>query len=223
MTFRPARIVVAAVAAVALAVGVGAAVASNGDFAEKREAFMTDVAKRLGVSTDALNDAVKGARLDQVEQALKDGEITQEQADAAKQAIESGEGRGFGPGHRGFKGGFGGGHGFGHHGHRGGSLEAAADYLGLSQDELRTGLRGGKSLATIAGEEGTSVDGLKAAMVKDASAKLDEAVADGRITEEQKASLAERLSEMVDRLVDRTPRDRGGDDVKPAIFEGAFA
>jgi hypothetical protein len=229
MTFRPSRLLVAAVAAVALAIGVGAALASDGDFQAKREAFMADVAKRLGVSTEALNDAIKGARIAQVEQALKDGKITQEQADAAKKAIESGEGPGFGfgPGfgHRGFGGGFGPGPGFGHHGPGfAGGLDAAAGYLDLTEEQLRTELQSGKSLATIAGEKGKSVDGLKAAMVKDATAKLDEALAAGRITKEQRDALAERLTAMVDRAVDRTPRQRGGgDDVKPAVFDGAFA
>ncbi|MDH4176821.1 MAG: hypothetical protein OEV72_04515 [Thermoleophilia bacterium] len=219
MTYRPSRIIVATVAALTLIVGVGAAVASSGDFEAKREAFMANVAKRLGVTTDALNEAVKGARLDEVAQALADGRITQEQADRAKERIESGEGPGFGPG-------FGPRGGPGHHGglgHRGGmGLDAAATYLGLSQDELRTELRSGKSLATIAGEQGKSVDGLKAAMVKEATAKLDEALQAGRITEEQKTAMLERLSEMIDRVVERTPgkRQHGSE---PAAFSGALA
>ncbi len=222
MTYRPSRLLVAAVTAVALVIGVGAAVASDGDFKEKREAFVADVAQRLGVSTEALDDAIKGARVAQVEQALKDGKITQEQADAAKKAIESGEARGFGPGfgHRG--GGFGHGRFGGHHG-GGPGLEAAATYLGLSQDELRAELQGGKSLSTIAGEKGKSVDGLKAAMVKDATAKLEEAVAAGRITEEQKAAMVERLPAMVDRVVERTPGSKRGEGKAPASFNPAFA
>jgi hypothetical protein len=209
MTYRPPRLIVAAVAALALIVGVGAAVASSDDFAAKRDAFLANVAERLGVSQEALTDAIKGARLDQVEQALKDGTITQEQADRAKEAIESGKGLDLGP-PRGFghKGGF---------GHRGGmSHEAAAAYLGLTQDELRAELRSGKSLATIAGEQGKSVDGLKAAMVKDATAKLDEAVAAGRITEEQKTAMLERITNMIDRIVERTPGERPGNE--PAGF-----
>lgn len=210
MTYRPSRVIVAAVAAIALTIGVGAAVASNGDFETKREAFLENVADRLGVSTEALSDAIKGARVDQVEQALADGKITQEQADRAKEAIESGEGRGF----------FGPGGGRGHHGgfgHRGGmGLSAAADYLGVTAEELRDELHEGKSLATIAGEKGKSVDGLKAAMLKDATAKLDEAVAAGRITAEQKATMLERLAEKIDRIVERTPGARAGSE--PAGF-----
>ncbi len=217
MTYRPSRVIVAAVAAVALSIGVGAAVASNGNFEAKRDAFLANVADRLDVTTQELTDAIDGARLDQVEQALADGKITQEQADRAKEAIESGEGRGFGFGH---EGGFGHKGGFGHRGGMG--LAAAATYLELSHDELRAELRSGKSLATVAGEQGKSVDGLKNALLKDATAKLDEAVASGRITADQKADKLERLSEMIDRVVERTPGDRRGAN-KPAGFAGSLA
>jgi hypothetical protein len=135
--------------------------------------------------------------------------ITQEQADRAKEAIESGEGRGFG-----LRGGFGHKGGFGHRG--GSGSEAAAAYLGLSRDELRTELRSGKSLATIAGEQGKSVEGLKEVMVKDAAAKLDEAVASGRITAEQRSAMLERITQMIDRIVERTPGERPGNE--PAGF-----
>jgi hypothetical protein len=220
MTVRPSRLLVAALAAAALAVGVGAAVASTDDFNDKREAFLADVAQRLGVSTEALDDAIKGARIAQVEQALKDGTITQEQADAAKEAIESGEARGFGPGF-GPRGGDFGGHG---HGPRGGmGLDAAAGYLGLSDDALRTELESGKSLATIAGEQGKSVEGLKSAMLQDATAKLDEALAAGRITADDRAAMLERLSAMIDRVVERVPGMRQGNDNAPASYEGAIA
>jgi hypothetical protein len=219
MTYRPRRSIVIAFVAALLVIGVGAAVASNGDLDAKRDAFIANVAKRLGVTTAALEDALKGARIDQVDEALNDGKITQEQADAAKERIESGEGRGFGfgpgPGR----------HGFGHHGFgdRGMGLDAAAAYLGLTADELRTELRSGKSLATIAGEQGKSVNGLKAALLKDATTKLDEAVAAGRITEDQKAAMLERLTERIDAMVERTPGERFGGGAKPAGFAPAYA
>ena len=43
-------------------------------------------------------------------------------------------------------------------------MDASAQYLGLSADDLRTQLQGGKSLADIAKSEGKSVDGLKQAL-----------------------------------------------------------
>ena len=43
-------------------------------------------------------------------------------------------------------------------------MEASAQYLGLSTDDLRTQLQSGKSLADITNAEGKSVDGLKQAL-----------------------------------------------------------
>jgi hypothetical protein len=43
-------------------------------------------------------------------------------------------------------------------------LKAAADYLGLTQTELRAQLRAGKTLAEIAKEQGKTLTGLRAAM-----------------------------------------------------------
>ena len=65
----------------------------------------------------------------------------------------------------------------------GGPLAAAASYLGLTVDQLRTQLESGKSLAQVAQAQGKSVSGLKAALIADAKSHLAEAVADGRLTQ----------------------------------------
>ena len=81
---------------------------------------------------------------------------------------------GFGPGPGGFE----------HHEMFGG-LDAAATYLGLSEDELHSQLENGKSLADIAKSNGKSVDGLVNAMVADAKKHLDEEVSEGGLTQAQ--------------------------------------
>ncbi len=58
-----------------------------------------------------------------------------------------------------------------HHG--GPQLAAAAEYLGLSADELRTQLEGGKTLAEMAEAQGKSVDGLVDALVADAREHIE--------------------------------------------------
>ncbi len=83
----------------------------------------------------------------------------------------------------------------GHH------LEGAADYLGLTEAQLHERLRDGQSLAEIAKAEGKSVDGLKQALVASAKERLDEAVADGRITAAQRDELLERLESKIDAVV----------------------
>ena len=79
-----------------------------------------------------------------------------------------GLGKGLGHGHGFFKGGLGLG--------KSESLEAAADYLGMTQAELRDALANGKSPADLARVKGKSVDGLKDAVKKPVKAKVDQAV-----------------------------------------------
>jgi hypothetical protein len=81
---------------------------------------------------------------------------------------------------------------------------AVAGYLGLTEDELRTQVESGKSLAQIATAQGKSVDGLKAAIVAAAKSHLDEAVAAGKITAAQEKEMLDELTSHVDDLVDRS-------------------
>ena len=113
-------------------------------------------------------------------------------------------GNGFGP-----EDGFGSEDGFGHGQHHGPfrALEAAGDYLGLGPAELRARFEAGKSLADIAREQGKTADGLKAAITDAITADLDAAVADGRITVDQKRRLLEELAPRLDDLVTGTGFD----------------
>src|ERR671936_2404109 len=87
-----------------------------------------------------------------------------------------------------------GGHGF---------AEAAASYLGLTAAELRAQLESGRSLAQIATAEGKSVSGLEEAIYAAAKADLDKAVAAGRITAAQEATMLADLKSHIDDLVTR--------------------
>jgi len=123
---------------------------------------------------------------------VSSGTITQAQADAvtkalqdARPAIDHESGRWGGPGR--------GGPGFG------GALDAAAKALGIDLDALRPELQSGKTLAEVATAHGIDVQKVIDALTADAKAKLDAAVKDGRLTQEQADT---RLSEMTTRLKD---------------------
>ena len=66
--------------------GSGAAIAAvTKDDGEKAEqAVLDDAAKRLNVAPDKLRDALAAAQDAQLDQAVKDGKLTQKQADAIK-------------------------------------------------------------------------------------------------------------------------------------------
>jgi hypothetical protein len=86
-------------------------------------------------------------------------------------------------------------------------LEAAADYLELSPDELREELADGNSLADIARDEDKSVDGLVRVLVEAAEERIDDAVASGRLSKNQGEELTEDLEERIrDRVDDELPR-----------------
>lgn len=83
----------------------------------------------------------------------------------------------------------------------GGPLQAAADYLGLSLDGLRTQLQSGKTLAEVAAAQGRSVSGLEDALVADARSHLDAAVSAGKITADEESSMLAETTSHVDDLV----------------------
>jgi len=89
-------------------------------------------------------------------------------------------------------------------GPRAGAAKAAAAYIGVSVKELRTQLKGGKSLGDVATAHGKSVSGLEAAILAGAKTRLDAAVAAGKLTAEQAAERLEKLQNRVHELVTRT-------------------
>ena len=203
-------------AAVALAVaGGGAAYAAAGGGNDHRDALLRDAAQRLNVTPGELRSALEGAFGDQLDQAVRAGQLTQKQADAIKARVrqhgvplggplDGPGGPGRGPGGPDFAFGFGGpGHGSVQLG-----LDEAAGYLGLARAELARRLMNGRSLAQVARAEGKSVDGLQQALVDAAKARLDRAVADRDLTASQRDDILRELQEHVDDLVNGTPPGR---------------
>jgi hypothetical protein len=92
---------------------------------------------------------------------------------------------------------------------RGGGM-LAASVLGLSPEELRSQVQAGKSLAQIAQDKGISRDDLKSRLIAVQKARLDQAVANGRLTSEQAQQVAARFAANLDRMIDFTPGQRGG-------------
>lgn len=82
---------------------------------------------------------------------------------------------------------------------RGGFLKVAADYLGLDRKALVAELRSGKSLAQVASSKNKSVDGLETAIFNAFKAKVDAAVASGKLN----ATLAQRLLARAPALIER--------------------
>jgi polyhydroxyalkanoate synthesis regulator phasin len=156
------------------------------------------------------NDEERSGRLrEALESLVEDGTISAAQADAVAEHLA-----------RTFP---------GPHGHfigRGpglASFAAAAEIIGIENSELREGLADGATLAEIAEENGvdaqTLIDGLVAAVEE----KLDELVADGRITEEQAAEIRENSPERIENFVNSQVRIRRGFWLSPPEVAGPDA
>jgi hypothetical protein len=230
------KIASGAVAALALAIALGAAgaVAASSILSanEDSQAVIDDAAKQLRVTPGALTDALKQGLKNRVDAVVEAGRLTEAQGKELKERIDAGDiplvFGGFG--HRSF-GHFG---PFGHVGHFG-SLQAAASYLDVTEAALRERLQDGDTLAEVAKAEGKSVNGLVNALVAAATEKLDDAVADGRLTKERAAELKQRLEERITDLVNGESRadwfrhrgfERGFDfrfDRGPRAFQGPRA
>jgi hypothetical protein len=180
--------------ALAVAAGSAGAIAASGDGAKKTEdAILSDAAKRLKVDPSDLRSALRAAEDAQLDQAVKDGKLTQAQADAIKKrAAESGRVLGLGPGGPGGPRGHGGRHGHGGpggpggpgfgRGAAGGLLADAAGALDLTPAQLRTRLEAGKTLAEIAKAQNKDLAAVKSALKAALTKRLDAAVKAGTIT-----------------------------------------
>lgn len=187
----------AAIAALVVGLGAAGAVAASRMLSpsEESKAVIDDAAAQLGVKPQALSDALKQALKNRVDEAVDAGTLTKEEAAKLKERIDSdeypllfGHGAGGPDGRE-----------FGHHGHFE-ILATASAYFGMSEADLRAALDD-QSLADIAKKKGKSVSGLVKALVAAEEKKIDEAVADGRITTAQASELKSELTERMQALV----------------------
>jgi polyhydroxyalkanoate synthesis regulator phasin len=196
------KIAAAATAGLAIA-GGGAALAAEklSSPSDESQAVIDDAAQRLNVTPSALSDALKKALEDRVDAAVAAGRITKAEGDELKQRIESSDFPLF-LGHP----------GYGEH-HLFGGLDAAASYLGMTEDALRSELESGKTLAQVAREKGKSVDGLVQALYDDAKKHLDDAVRAGKLTQSEENTILSDVKQHIADLVNgvRPPFGRFGD------------
>ena len=167
------------------------------DTSEYCDAFLDTLATELGTDRDGLVAAGKTAALAAVDAAVEAGDLTDEQADAARDRIEAYDGSGCGfLGH-----GIGLGRGFAHgfaRGFLGGDVfEAAAEALGIESSELIEQLGEAGSLQALAEELGVSYDTVRASILEAVEADLDAAVAEGLPQERADAAL-ERITAWLD-------------------------
>jgi AraC-like DNA-binding protein len=153
--------------------------------------FVQKLAGVLHLSPSQTSSDLKLAELQTIDQMVKDGQLTQAQADKIKQRIQSGQGGapvfGF-PGRR----------GFGDSGLmmslRTAEVNAVAGALGMSASDLQTQLRSGKTIADLEQQKGVSDAAVRAAAHDAATTVLDPAVKNGTITQSQEDAILQRIT-----------------------------
>jgi hypothetical protein len=233
------RIAAIALSGALVAGGTGAAIAavSKDDAGRAEQEVLDDAAKRLGVTSDKLRDALSAAQDAQLDKAVKDGDLTQKQADGLK-AMRKESGSVLG-GPRGLLKLHGGPHPFGRgKGLHGGPVLAGpkagvvgdlADALGVSTVKLFEQLRDGKSIADVAKAQGKSLDSVRSSVKAAAKKRFDKAVADGDLTRKQADRMLEHLGARLENLDAKRgllPRRHrfGGDEMPapPGLERGRF-
>jgi hypothetical protein len=166
------------------------------DFAGKFKEALADI---LGVTVEEYDNAVEQARGQVIDEAKAEGWLTEDQAEMLQWRWEQAPDMGF----RGM------GRGFDKFGpgmlDRGDSLlSIAADALDLSLTDLLTELQDGKSVADVASEKGVDTQAIVDAYAAQFKENLDEAVAEGRITQKQADYQLERATERVSERLENT-------------------
>src|SRR5216110_831219 len=171
------------------------------------QVFVDKLAAILHLNSTQTKDALKQAELQTVDQMLKDGKITQQQADAMKARINAGQG--LGP--------------IGGFGLRPGSFKAdralmqelataeanaVASALHMSPADLKSALRSGKSLSDLEAQQKVTDSTVKAAMKSAAKGVLDKAVKAGTITQAQADSVLSKVGSGLDRFGHKPARPK---------------
>lgn len=179
---------------------------SNPIMSQYWDLFIKTFAANLGVDQGKLNSAFTAAVNATVDQALKDGKITQAQADSIKSRYSNGlsgsNGFGIFPFRRGF-----GMRGFGM-----GKLLSLTDIsnaLGMNVQDLTTALQSGKSIADVAKAQNKDLSQVKQTLLNDVKTKLDSAVTNKTITQSQADTIYQQYSNNIDNLLNNTRPFRG--------------
>lgn len=154
---------------------------------------LAEVITANGANVDAVIDAAVTDATEQINAAVTEGRITQEEADTMIAELETvftemvnGEFAPQGPQ----------GHPFAR-----GVIQLAAEQTGLTVQEIREQLRAGNSLATILTDNGVDVNAFIDLAVSQAEERLSQAVENGRLTQEEAdARLAEFRANLTERI-----------------------
>ncbi|OIQ09582.1 hypothetical protein MOOR_04220 [Moorella thermoacetica] len=180
-------------AALIMGLGVTGIALAQGDTSAKpqtslQQIYLEKLAGVLGISQDQLVNDLKTAGQQTVDTAVSEGLITADQGQKIKQEIAQGRFPGL--------------HGMfdpedSHPGMRGlHNLDAIASALGITPQQLTQEFKNGKSLQQLATEKGLSLDQIKESIIKAVKSKLDQEVAQGKISQDKATQILNHLQQL---------------------------
>jgi hypothetical protein len=152
-----------------------------------------DIAKALGLTNEQIQDVLEQAHDQALQAAVAAGRLTQEQADLMDQHMEQmgqngwkmgsfcGQRLGLGLGNEGLL-----------HDYK---VAAFAEALGLTVEQVEARLEAGETLWQIAEAQGLTIDEFQTKMIAASQNAINQALADGKITQEQ----ADRMLQKVEK------------------------
>jgi uncharacterized protein (DUF433 family) len=171
---------------------------------------IADLAAAKGVALEDVAGALVAAQAERLQQAVDNGRLTQEDADAKiaqmeadiLERLESGEPVGpLGPGGFDMPGGPRGGKFLG-----GAPFDALAEALGMTVDDLRQALADGQTIADLAAAKGVALEDVAGALVAAQAERLQQAVDNGRLTQEDAdAKIAQMEANILEHLESGEP------------------
>lgn len=171
---------------------VFAAGPTNTGGTSRGQEFLNRLANNLGISTDKLQQGLKTTADQEIDNAVANGRITQDQGNKAKAKVDAGNGLNaftrF----------------FGARIHqrdlmRFGIWNDVAGELGMTPQDLSSQLKSGKTLKQIITDQNKSVDDVVNAVVAKVKQTLDTSVANGKMTQSRESSI---LTNLKTRLTD---------------------
>jgi hypothetical protein len=91
------------------------------------------------------------------------------------------------------------------------ALQTAATTIGISVEDLSTQIRGGKTVAAVAGEHNVDAAGVVNAVVNALNQRIDQAAAAGKIDAARAAKAKEKVPDLANRFVNETRSKRTGE------------
>ena len=89
------------------------------------------------------------------------------------------------------------------------ALQTAATTIGISPEDLSTQIRGGKTVAAVAGEHNVDPAGVVNAVVTALTQRIDQAAAEGKIDADRAAKAKEKVPNLANRFVNDTRSKQG--------------